>query len=298
MSDDRPGLRSAYLLTGATAATMATASAGGVFATDWLYRDNALITASFHGQDIVTLVVAVPLLLIGLAWEMRGSPRGRVLWLGMLFYSMYAYLFYAVGAAFNQFFLLYVAAFGLPLYALLFSVPRLDLFQLGSAMGGRVARIVAMAYTGVVAAGLGLLWVGISLSYLATEAVPQPIVDSGHPTGVVFAIDLVFIVPPMLLAAIWLARRELLGWPLAGVMSVGGSLYTLTLAAASVEVARQNVGAGSELPIWAGLTMLGAVAAALLLAGVRRPDGGAASTGDLAAGAGARNTSRGEPRVV
>ena len=201
MNDDRPGLRLAYLLTGATAATMATASAGGVFATDWLYRDNALITATFRGQDMVTLVVAVPLLLVGLVWEMRGSTRGRVLWLGMFFYSMYAYLFYAVAAAFNQFFLLYVATFGLPLYALLFSVPRLDLTQLGGAMGGRVARLVAITYTGVVAAGLGLLWVGISLSYLVTDDVPQPIVDSGHPTGVVFAIDLVFIVPPMLLAA-------------------------------------------------------------------------------------------------
>lgn len=223
---------------------------------------------------------------------------GRVLWLGMLFYSMYAYLFYAVAAAFNQFFLLYVATFGLPLYALLLSVPRLDLTQLGHAMGGGVARVVAITYTGVVAAGLGLLWVGISLGYLVTDDVPQPIVDSGHPTGVVFAIDLVFIVPPMLLAAFWLARRELLGWPLAGVMSVGGSLYTLTLAAASVEVARQNVGAGSELPIWAGLTMLGAVTVALLFAGIRRPDGSETATGDLVAGAGARNPSGGERSVV
>jgi hypothetical protein len=216
-------------------------------------------------------VVAVPLLLVGLVLEIRGSPRGRVLWLGMLFYSMYGYLFYAVAAAFNQFFLLYVATFGLPLYALLFSVPRLDLTRIGSTMGGRVARVVAITYTSVVAAGLGLLWVGISLSYLATEEVPQPIVDSGHPTGVVFAVDLVFIVPPMLLAAIWLTRRQALGWLLAGVMSVGGSVYTLTLAAASVEVSRQNVGAGSELPIWAGLTLLGVLTVALLFASIRRP---------------------------
>lgn len=273
MNDGRPGFLTAYLLTAATAATMATASAVGVFATDWLYRDNALITATFRGQDMVTLVVAVPLLLVSLVLERRGSPRGRVLWLGMLFYSMYSYLFYAVAAAFNQFFLLYVATFGLPLYALLFSVPRVDVTRLGSAMGGRVARVVAITYTSVVAAGLGLLWVGISLSYLVTKDVPQPIVDSGHPTGVVFAVDLVFIVPPMLLAAIWLARRQALGWLLAGVMSVGGSVYTLTLAAASVEVSRQNVGASSELPIWAGLTTLGVLTVALLFAGIRQPGG-------------------------
>jgi hypothetical protein len=271
MSGRRPGFPAAYLLTAATAATMATVSAVGVFATDWLYRDNPLVTATFRGQDIVTLVVAVPLLLLGLVWEMRGSLRGRVLWLGMLFYAMYGYLFYAVGAAFNQFFLLYVATFALPLYALLFSVPRLDLARLGAAMGGRAARVVALIYTSVVGIALGLLWVGISLSYVVTGDVPQPIVDTGHPTGVVFAIDLVFIVPPMLLAAVWLARRQELGWVLAGVISVGGSLYTLTLAGASVEVARQKVGAGSELPIWAGLTVLGAAAVVLLFGGIRRP---------------------------
>ncbi|XAS75723.1 hypothetical protein V3G39_13825 [Dermatophilaceae bacterium Sec6.4] len=223
MSGARDGFPAAYVLTAATAVTMATESAVGVFATDWLYRDNALVTATFQGQDIVTLVVAVPLLVFGLVAEMRGSLRGRVLWLGMLFYSMYSYLFYAVAAAFNQFFLLYVATFGLPLYALLFSVPRLDLAHLGHTMAGGAARIVAITYTSLVAAGLGLLWVGISLGYLATHKVPQPIVDSGHPTGVVFAIDLVFIVPPMLLSAIWLLRRRVFGWFLAGVMSVGGS---------------------------------------------------------------------------
>lgn len=182
---------------------------------------------------------------------------------------MYAYLFYAVGAAFNQFFLLYVATFGLPLYALVFLVPHLDLTYLGTAMGGRVARVVAITYTGMVAAGLGLLWVGISLSYLVTDTVPQPIVDSGHPTGVVFAIDLVLIVPPMLLAALWL-----------------------------VGVPRQDVGVGSELPIWAGLTMLRTATVALLIAGIRRPDGGQAPAGDQTARAGARTTPDREPGVV
>ncbi len=99
----------------------------------------------------------------------------------MLFYAMYGHLFYAVAAAFNQVLLLYVATVGLSLYALLFSVPRLDLAQRGDAMGGRAARIVAIACTSAVAIGLGLLWVGISLSYLFTKDVPQLIVNSAHP---------------------------------------------------------------------------------------------------------------------
>ncbi len=72
MSGGRAGFATAYLLTAATVVTMATVSAIGVFATDWLHRDNALVTATFRGQDVVTLVVGVPLLLVGLVWECGG----------------------------------------------------------------------------------------------------------------------------------------------------------------------------------------------------------------------------------
>jgi hypothetical protein len=249
---------------------MTIVSVGGVFATLAIYRDNPLVTSTFRGQDILTLAVAVPLTVLGLVLEMRGSTRGRLLWLAMLFYGMYGYLFYAVGAAFNVFFLLYVAIFGLSTYALVFSVPRIDLERIAAHMGGVAARWVAIAYMACVALGLSVLWIGMSLSYVATRVVPAPIVASGHPTAIVFAIDLVFIVPPMAIAAIWLARRRPLGWVLAAVMSIGGSVYTATLAAASVEVARTGVGTGGELPLWAALTVFGAVSAGLLLAGVRQ----------------------------
>jgi hypothetical protein len=172
-----------------------------------------------------------------------------------------------VGAAFNVLFLLYVAIWGLGTYALVLSAPRIDLAALGGAMRGRVARWFAIAYMLTVAAGLGVLWTGLAASYLFTRVVPGPIVTSGHPTGVVFAIDLVYIVPPMLVGAIALIRRRAVGWVLAGVMSVNGTVYTLSLAAASIEVARSGVGTGAELPLWGALTAFGALAAGLLLAG-------------------------------
>jgi hypothetical protein len=267
-----PGLKAAYGLTAATIVLMVVVSAGGAFGSGWLYRDNPLITATFRGQDWVTLLVAVPLLGTGLMLELRGSLRGRLLWLAMLFNAMYSYLFYAVGAAFNVFFLLYVAIFGLAAYALLFAVLRIDVAPMAAKTGGRAVRGIAIGYTLLVGASLGLLWTGMSLSYLATGTVPAPIVASGHPTGVVFAIDLVFIVPPMLTSAVGLIRRQALSWILATLMSVSGTVYTLSLCAASVSVVVAAAGTGAELPIWAALTVLGASVSWLLLAGL--PSGG------------------------
>lgn len=268
---ESPHLLVAYWLTGLAAVAMAVVAAGGAFASGWLYRDNPLIAATFRGQDLVTLVVAVPLLVAGLVLEQRGSARGRVLWLAMLYYALYSYLFYAVGAAFNAFFLLYVAIVALALYALLSSVPRLQFDTAVTNPVGQMARVAGVAYLLLVATGLGVLWTGISLGYLFTGVVPAPIVASGHPTGVVFAIDLVFIVPPMVIGAIGLMRRRAFGSLVAVVMCLSGTVYTLSLCAASIAVRAAGRGVGEELPLWVGLTLFGTGTAALLVRG--RPTG-------------------------
>jgi hypothetical protein len=166
---------------------------------------------------------------------------------------------------------LYVAIFGLPGYASLIAVLRIDFEPLTTTMGSRTVRGMAIGYLLLVATGLGLLWTGISLSFLVTGVVPAPIVASGHPTGVVFAIDLVFIVPPMVIGAVGLIRRRALGWILAATMSVNGAVYTLSLTAASASVQQAGVGTGEELPIWAAMTLLGATTSCLLLLRPPRP---------------------------
>ena len=262
---ESPGLKVPYLLTGLAAVGMAVVAAGGAFAPAWLYRDNPLIAATFRGQDLVTLAVAVPLLVVGLILEVRGSARGRVLWIAMLFNALDSYLFYTFGAAFNAFFLLYVAITGLALYALLSAVPRLEFSRAATSTTGRAARVAGIAYLLVVATGLGLLWTGMSATYLFTGAVPAPIVASGHPTGVVFAIDLVFIVPPMVLGAVGLIRRRAFGGFVAVAMCLSGTIYTLSLAAGSLQGVAARVGNGAELPLWIGLTLFGALTSCLLL---------------------------------
>jgi len=74
------------------------------------YRDVDWIKATWVGNDGVTLLVAVPLLLAGIVLASRGSVRGLLLWLGTVGYAAYSYAFYLFGAVLSAFFLLYVAA--------------------------------------------------------------------------------------------------------------------------------------------------------------------------------------------
>jgi len=73
-------------------------------------RDADWIRATWFGNDLVTLSIAVPLLVAGAVSARRGSSCGLLVWLGVLGYSVYNYAFYLFGAALNAFLLLYAIA--------------------------------------------------------------------------------------------------------------------------------------------------------------------------------------------
>jgi hypothetical protein len=75
-----------------------------------LYRYETLFTgAMYRGQDAVTLVLGLPLLVLSTLFYRRGSLRGRLLLTGMLAYFLYVYVSMAFNAAYNSLFLVYVA---------------------------------------------------------------------------------------------------------------------------------------------------------------------------------------------
>ena len=96
------------------------------------YRDVEWIRTTWFGNDWVTLVVAVPLLVIALRLASRGSLRGQLLWLGMLGYGAYNYAFYLFGAALNVFFPLYAMLLVLSVAGLILALSRIDVSTLAA----------------------------------------------------------------------------------------------------------------------------------------------------------------------
>jgi hypothetical protein len=82
--------KSAYILSAMIAGLALFASLGGLLI-DGLYQGNALLTAGWFGNDLVTMVVAIPLLVVSTVLAVRGSRRGTLIWIGMLAYTLYNY---------------------------------------------------------------------------------------------------------------------------------------------------------------------------------------------------------------
>lgn len=225
---DQTRFKSAYILSAVIAALIIVASAGGLFL-DGLYRDNTWATTQFRGSDVVRLVVTAPVLVAALVLAWRGSPRAQLVWLGTLWLAVYDYAFYLFGAAFNDFFLIYVALFALSILALIFALPQVDANAIGRQFQARTPVKWIGGYMLFIAVFLGGLWIAQSLSFVVTGQLPQSIVDSGHPTGIVFALDLALLVPGMVLGALWLWQRRSWGYVLAAIMLVKGTIYPLAL---------------------------------------------------------------------
>jgi hypothetical protein len=239
------------------------ASAGGLLL-DRLYRDNLFVTSAWKGNDVITLFVAVPLLVTAIIYANRGSQRSLLLWMGVLDYMLYNSAFYLFGAAFNWFFLIYTAMFGLSIFALIFGLVKLDMNGIIQAVRQKMPIKWIAAYMLFVATGLTVIYVIQSLGFIFTGEIPAIVTLTGHPTSIVFALDLTLLVPFLVLGAFWLLRRKAWGFVLAGICTIKGALYTLVLTAGSLWASNAGVeGAGSEVPLWLTLTALGLAACSL-----------------------------------
>ena len=227
------------------------------------YRDPEWIRVAWLGNDTVTLALAVPLLVVGLAKARRGSIRGILLWLGLAAYAIYNSLFYLLGAALNPFFLLYVVTLVAAVLTLVLGLVRLD----PAAVAARVRPSLPARLVGGVLAAIGamlaIVWTAIWASHVFAGR-PTPVEPEAF--RLVAALDLSLMVPALVGGGALLWTRRAWGFLMAATAAVQGALYLLVLSVNSwLAIARGLSEAPGELPLWGALALVTAGAATLLL---------------------------------
>lgn len=208
----------------------------GIFFNDF-YRDNGLIKAIWRGNDVVTFIIVAPVII----WSMIKYSKRPIqeikiflIWMGCLWYMVYNYIFYLYGAAFNVFFLSYVAIIVCSSLALIHGFifigseikTILPADKLKTSFNGISIFLFVFAFL------LGGAWITMASTFLFTGQVPVAITQTGHPTGVVFATDLVFLVTPLVVLGIYLRKQKPWAILLTPVIMVKCCLYPLVLVVA------------------------------------------------------------------
>lgn len=225
------------------------------------YRDAPVLLPQVYGQDLLTLVVAVPALAVSLYYAAQGSLRGYVVWLGVTSYLLYTYASYAFMTAFNELYLVYVTLFGLTLYTFVSGMVRLDAVGLKRVIGDESVRSYA-AFQLLVAVTIVVLWLAEILPATLTGTTPPSIAEANLPVNVIYSLDLGVLVPAFVLSAYWLRKRRAWGYAFAGVLLV--KIATLGLAVLAMIVFMVRDGLAVALPQIVLFTILSFIALVLM----------------------------------
>jgi uncharacterized protein (TIGR03382 family) len=236
------------------------------------YRDPPWVVPQARGQDLVTLVVAEPLLIAAVALAARGRVTARLLWAGTLGYVLYTYALFSYTAHFNALFLVYVAVFSASAFALLDLLVHLDVARVREA-GKPTMPVRAIAgFLAAVGAFFLVAWLGQIIPALISGTAPASVTLAQTPTNAVHVQDLAFILPLFFLAALWLWRRRAWGYALAAIMLVIADIMAIALLSMGAFAAAARLPDALDLMwLWAALTATSLGFTALFAAHLRQP---------------------------
>jgi hypothetical protein len=199
-----------------------------------LYQyDTPIVALGFKMADAVTLGLAIPLLVLALVFYRHGSLRGGILLAGVLAYFLYNYSSLALGAAYNNLFLVYVAVMALSLFAFVIALGAFDPAALMTHFLPTLPQRGIGLYLIVSGVILLLIWLVLSIIPALLQGEAPPEVWS-YTTVVTFVIDLGIIAPALIVAGTLLLRGEPFGYLLSAVLLVFTVVLGINLTAGGI----------------------------------------------------------------
>lgn len=229
------------------------------YATTGIYANNPVrVVAEGVGWDAVTLVFAIPVLLLATPALARGSLRARLLTLGVLAYLFYQYFMYAMFWALGPLFPVFIVLFVASAVAMVWIVSTVDLATLPARFDERFPRRGMIGFCIFAAVLLTGMWSVRIATGLSGDLEGASLL--GMTTLTVQALDLGIVVPLAVATAVLLWRRRPWGYLLASVFAVkgltmAGAICAMLVSAALVEGSLEVV----PFVVFGGLTVAAAV---------------------------------------
>ena len=227
----------------------------------WYRLDTPIAAIGFLAADLVTLVVAIPLLVISTLLYRRGSYRGGLLLAGTLAYFLYNYGSLAFGSMYNNLFLVYTAIFSASLFGLIVVLTSFDVSLLPNRFSDRFPRRGISLFLIVSGVILLLVWLVLSIVPALLENT-MPLEVAFYTTFTTAVIDIGIVAPALIATGVLLRRRIPIGYLLAPMLLV----FTVTLGvnlttAGMAQLAASVISVGQALGFTVPFVILTAIAA-------------------------------------
>jgi hypothetical protein len=193
----------AYWLSLAVGILLAVVSLAGILFQNTLYPSEDLARAFFL-NDVVNLLIGLPILLGSMMLTRRGKLVGLLFWPGALLYTLYNYIAYAVAMPQSLQFSAYLALVVLCIASIFVLVSSMDAVAIQNLLKGAVPE----KFGGGVLVGLGVLFF-----FMRAGIIVQALSGAGQDQAeAAVAIADLFIMPALVIGGILLWQRKPLGY--------------------------------------------------------------------------------------
>lgn len=238
------------------------ATATGVLSPSTYAQDEASFATQGIAQDFISLFVTVPILLVSFVYAHKGSLRARLVWMGMLGYTLYSYIMYAFFVHFNSLFLVYAGTLALTLYTLIGAIVTTDHQAVREAVLGqrenpaRLRRKTATILF-VIAGIFYFLWLSEIIPALLAGFTPQSILDVDLPVNPVHVLDLTFLLPGLIITGVLMLQDNPLAYVITPIIYGYAAMLGLAIIAMVILLSQQGYPVViPQVVIFAAMTIL------------------------------------------
>lgn len=206
-------------------------------------NDSVTVVAQGKAQDIVTLGLGIPLLLISIYLARKNSLKGRLLLAGTLAYFLYTYISYTFLWMYNRFFLVYVLIMSASFFAFTLMMMSFNTKNIKASFNPKLPIKFLGGFQIFFSFAIGMLWLGMILPTIINGTVPAGL--EHYTTLVIQGMDLGFIVPLAFISGVLLIKQNDFGYLMSSVIIIKG----LTMGTALSAMIIGQIAAGVQMSI-------------------------------------------------
>ncbi|WP_234121540.1 hypothetical protein [Clostridium hydrogenum] len=191
-----------------------------------IYKNDSIsVVAQGKAQDLVTIVLGIPMLIISMSVLRKDNLRGKLLLTGTLGYFLYTYMSYTFLWNFNYLFLVYVTIMSCSLFAFIMSIMEIDIHNIKNNFKDKLPNKLIGGFEIFIGIAIGMMWLGKIAQALKTGSAPNGL--EHYTTLVIQGMDLGFVVPFAILSGILLIRENNYGYLMSSIIIIKGfSMFT------------------------------------------------------------------------
>jgi hypothetical protein len=200
----RNPLKPIYIFSLLIATLMGIVSIASLLSPSNIYPTQELLQ-SFLPNDVINLVIGLPILLGSMWFARRGELIGLLFWPGALFYVFYNYLVPLIGLSLNCLFIPYLILVTASAYATIALVASID----GASVKQQLAGVVPERIAGGILAGLGSLFALRVIAIISEALINQTSIPASE---LALLVTDFLVTPAWVIGGVLLWRRADLGY--------------------------------------------------------------------------------------